>query len=80
MDDEDHKDLEAVKQFNPYDLYSKSDGTSHSLALRFELSRIADSLRSLLICSFLPDPPKVEELKPYYQGLIKKFFPDVVEW
>ncbi|KAL7413171.1 inositol oxygenase [Mrakia frigida] len=51
MDDEDHKDLEAVKQFNPYDLYSKSD-----------------------------DPPKVEELKPYYQGLIKKFFPDVVEW
>ena len=26
------------------------------------------------------DPIKVEELKPYYEGLIKKFFPDVVEW
>jgi len=28
MDEEDHKDLEAVRQFNPYDLYSKSDGES----------------------------------------------------
>ena len=26
------------------------------------------------------DPPKVEELKPYYQALISKYFPDVIEW
>ena len=26
MDDHDHKMFEAVKAFNPYDLYSKSDG------------------------------------------------------
>ena len=48
---EDEKALAAVKAFNPYDLYSKSD----------------DSV----------DPKK---LKPYYQGLIEKFFPEVIEW
>ncbi|KAL1678035.1 myo-inositol oxygenase [Schizophyllum commune] len=48
---EDEKALAAVKAFNPYDLYSKSD----------------DSV----------DPAK---LKPYYQGLIEKFFPEVIEW
>lgn len=26
------------------------------------------------------DPPKVAELKPYYQNLIAKFFPEEVEW
>lgn len=51
MNAEDEKDLKAVKAFNPYDLYSKSD-----------------------------DPPKVSELKPYYMELIKKYFPDEVEW
>ncbi|ORY29143.1 myo-inositol oxygenase [Naematelia encephala] len=25
-------------------------------------------------------PPVVEELKPYYQGLIAKFFPDEIDW
>ncbi|KAF9479760.1 DUF706-domain-containing protein [Pholiota conissans] len=43
--------LEAVKAFNPYDLYSKSD-----------------------------TPINVEELKPYYQNLISKFFPPVLDW
>ena len=47
----DKKALEAVRAFNPYDLYSKSD-----------------------------DPVVPEKLKPYYQGLIRKFFPDVIEW
>jgi inositol oxygenase len=47
----DEKALAAVKAFNPYDLYSKSDESV--------------------------DP---EKLKPYYQGLIAKFFPDVIEW
>ncbi|KAH9942213.1 myo-inositol oxygenase [Epithele typhae] len=26
------------------------------------------------------DPVDVEKVKPYYQGLIAKFFPDVIEW
>lgn len=47
----DAKALEAVRAFNPYDLYSKSD-----------------------------DPVRPEVLKPYYDGLIAKFFPDVIEW
>ncbi|PPQ75043.1 hypothetical protein CVT26_012067 [Gymnopilus dilepis] len=51
MNDKDYEILEAVKAFNPYDLYSKSD-----------------------------EPCKVEELKPYYQGLIAKFFPPVIDW
>ena len=46
-----HKALEAVRAFNPYDLYSKSD-----------------------------EPVDVEKVKPYYQGLIAKFFPEVIEW
>lgn len=25
-------------------------------------------------------PPNVQELRPYYEGLIKKYFPDEVEW
>ncbi|KAI0687528.1 myo-inositol oxygenase [Earliella scabrosa] len=48
---EDERALEAVRAFNPYDLYSKSD-----------------------------EPVDVEKVKPYYQGLIAKFFPDVIEW
>ncbi|WVQ94776.1 hypothetical protein IAU59_001858 [Kwoniella sp. CBS 9459] len=51
MNDEDKVQLKAVRAFNPYDLYSKSDA-----------------------------PPVVEELRPYYEGLIKKFFPAEVEW
>ncbi|KAF7309153.1 hypothetical protein MKEN_01117600 [Mycena kentingensis (nom. inval.)] len=47
----DEKALAAVRAFNPYDLYSKSD-----------------------------EPPSAEGLKPYYQGIIKKYFPDVLEW
>ncbi|RPD60373.1 myo-inositol oxygenase [Lentinus tigrinus ALCF2SS1-7] len=48
---EDQRALEAVRAFNPYDLYSKSD-----------------------------EPVNVEKVKPYYQGLIAKFFPEVIEW
>lgn len=51
MNADDEADLAAVRAFNPYDLYSKSD-----------------------------DPPKVSELKDYYQGLISKYFPEEVEW
>ena len=43
--------LEAVKAFNPYDLYSKCD-----------------------------EPINVDVLRPYYQGLIEKFFPPILDW
>lgn len=49
--EKDERALAAVRAFNPYDLYSKSD-----------------------------EPVDPEKLKPYYQGLIQKFFPDVIEW
>src|ERR1700722_6096162 len=47
----DREILEAVRAFNPYDLYSKSDARC--------------------------DPVK---LRPYYEGLINKFFPPVLDW
>ncbi|CAL1698972.1 unnamed protein product [Somion occarium] len=47
----DQRALQAVRAFNPYDLYSKSD-----------------------------DPVDPEVLKPYYHGLIEKFFPAIIEW
>ncbi|THH26324.1 hypothetical protein EUX98_g7868 [Antrodiella citrinella] len=47
----DERALEAVRAFNPYDLYSKSD-----------------------------DPVQPEKLKPYYEGLIAQFFPEIIEW
>ena len=43
--------LVAVRAFNPYDLYSKSD-----------------------------EPCRPEVLRPYYESLIRKFFPPVLEW
>jgi inositol oxygenase len=47
----DMKALEAVRAFNPYDLYSKSD-----------------------------QPVIAEKLRPYYEGLIAKFFPPQLDW
>ena len=49
--EKDERILAAVKAFNPYDLYSKSD-----------------------------DRIDAEKLAPYYQGLIAKFFPPVLDW
>ncbi|KAL0960263.1 hypothetical protein HGRIS_011893 [Hohenbuehelia grisea] len=49
--EKDEKALEAVRAFNPYDLYSKSD-----------------------------EPCDPAKLRPYYEGLIAKFFPPVLEW
>jgi len=43
--------LEAVRAFNPYDLYSKCN-----------------------------EPCDVEKLRPYYEGLIAKFFPSEIDW
>ncbi|KAF8636970.1 hypothetical protein AX17_003131 [Amanita inopinata Kibby_2008] len=49
--EKDIRILEAVRTFNPYDLYSKSD-----------------------------EPCDPEKLRPYYERLIAKFFPPVLDW
>ncbi|TFK38256.1 inositol oxygenase [Crucibulum laeve] len=49
--EKDAKILAAVKAFNPYDLYSKSD-----------------------------EPCDPVKLRPYYESLIAKFFPPVLDW
>ncbi|KAH9029977.1 hypothetical protein EDB85DRAFT_1964863 [Lactarius pseudohatsudake] len=49
--EKDKRALSAVRAFNPYDLYSKSD-----------------------------DPVDAEALRPYYERLIAKFFPPVLDW
>jgi len=51
MNEKDTKTLAAVRAFNPYDLYSKSD-----------------------------EPSDVEALRPYYESLIAKYFPAVINW
>ncbi|TFK19353.1 myo-inositol oxygenase [Coprinopsis marcescibilis] len=49
--EKDEEILNAVKAFNPYDLYSKSDERCDA-----------------------------EELRPYYESLIAKFFPPLIDW
>jgi len=49
--EKDKRALAAVRAFNPYDLYSKSD-----------------------------QPVDFEALRPYYERLIAKFFPPVLDW
>ncbi|KZT44268.1 myo-inositol oxygenase [Sistotremastrum suecicum HHB10207 ss-3] len=51
MNEHDYNLLQAVREFNPYDLYSKSDGSLDAATLR-----------------------------PYYEGLIAKFFPPTIQW
>lgn len=50
-DAKDRRLLAAVRAFNPYDLYSKSDA-----------------------------PPDAVALRPYYEGLIAKYFPEKLHW
>ncbi|KAG5715189.1 Inositol oxygenase [Termitomyces sp. T112] len=49
--EKDERILAAVRTFNPYDLYSKSDA-----------------------------PCDATKLRPYYEGLIAKFFPPIIDW
>ena len=51
MDDHDREMFRWVREFNPYDLYSKAEA-----------------------------PPKVEELRPYYEDLISRYFPSQLPW
>jgi inositol oxygenase len=47
----DEQVLEAVREFNPYDLYSKGNESCDR-----------------------------DKLKPYYQRLVSKFFPPILDW
>jgi inositol oxygenase len=51
MDSHDKELFRWVREFNPYDLYSKAS-----------------------------QAPKVEELRPYYEDLIAKYFPGKINW
>lgn len=51
LDAKDREMLPWVKEFNPYDLYSKSDSA-----------------------------PDVDQLRPYYNDLINKYFPEKLSW
>ena len=51
MNDQDRAMLARVQEFNPYDLYSKSDTR-----------------------------PDLDELRPYYDELIREYFPAELRW
>lgn len=51
MDSQDAAYFHWVRDFNRYDLYTKSEA-----------------------------PPDVETWTPYYQGLVKRFFPSPLWW
>jgi len=51
LNDQDRDMLKWIREFNRFDLYSKS-----------------------------AEVPDVDKLKPYYMGLIKKYFPDTLNW
>lgn len=51
MDERDKKMFRWVREFNPYDLYSKSETR-----------------------------PDVQQLRPYYEDLIAKYFPSQLQW
>lgn len=68
MDEHDREMLKAVKAFNPYDLYSKSDGIPSAEELKVFTS------------GRLPEYP-ANAVQPYYLELIDEYFPNkVVKW
>ena len=71
MDSHDQKMLEAVKAFNPYDLYSKSDDVPKPDELK------VSPTFSLLSFAFM----LTWSSKPYYLELIDEYFPQkIVRW
>lgn len=74
MNDHDMEMLKAVKAFNPYDLYSKSDEIPMVEELRVSLGIFYFHLNANLLTILL-------SLKPYYVDLIDEFFPEkIIEW
>jgi inositol oxygenase len=69
MNEKDHAMLEAVRAFNPYDLYSKSDEVPKVEELKVRPN---------------PDSTKhglTSDMQPYYLNLIDEFFPSrVIKW
>jgi inositol oxygenase len=51
MNERDREMFKWVREFNPYDLYTKSH-----------------------------ERPKEKELRPYYEELIGKYFPEKLDW
>jgi inositol oxygenase len=72
--EEDMKQLHAVKAFN------REFGPGPIIAPTPSTDVGPLTLPAYDLYSKSDDPPKVNELKPYYQNLISKFFPDVIEW
>jgi inositol oxygenase len=70
MDKHDEAMLEAVRAFNPYDLYSKSDDVP-----KVEVLKVCPTHCYFEMCSLLTSS------QPYYLELIDEFFPNkVINW
>ena len=73
MGDRDQEMLQAVKAFNPYDLYSKSDDIPKVEELKVSSlpwNGISHTVEIVIICS-----------QPYYLELIDEYFPNkVIKW
>lgn len=85
MNADDEADLAAVRAFNrksPISLlrYLPRSSFCSSFELLFSLGDMSADKIAYDLYSKSDDPPKVSELKDYYQGLISKYFPEEVEW
>jgi inositol oxygenase len=70
MDEHDYEMLEAVRAFNPYDLYSKSNDVPDAQALKVCSSRLCERQNANIVSP-----------QPYYLELIDEFFPNkVIKW
>jgi inositol oxygenase len=73
MNEKDQKMLEAVKAFNPYDLYSKSDDVPSVEELKVRPSPRLNFDTRLMTNAHIS--------QPYYLELIDEFFPNkVIKW
>jgi inositol oxygenase len=72
MNESDKEQLHAVRAFNresPFVFYDSFTWREKPLTMTaYDLYSKSD------------EPPSVEKLKPYYMGLIQKYFPEEIEW
>ncbi|GAQ06708.1 inositol oxygenase 1 [Aspergillus lentulus] len=72
MNEKDQKMLQAVKAFNPYDLYSKSDDVPSVEELKVSLPTLTFHIQSHKLTHIS---------QPYYLELIDEFFPNkLIKW
>ena len=70
MNENDHKMLEAVRAFNPYDLYSKNDDVPS-----VETLKVSPPIK------YYTSHFQLSATQPYYLELIDEFFPNkVIKW